>query len=43
MVLMELLLGLMNEDLGDRFGITPSSVSSTFNTWIKVCQHALKD
>ena len=36
MVLMKLRLGLMNEDLSDRFGTTTSLVSSIFNTWIKV-------
>jgi hypothetical protein len=36
MVLMKLRLGLMNEDLFDRFGTTTSVVSSIFNTWIRV-------
>ena len=36
MVLMKLRLGLMNEDLFDRFGTTTSVVSSILNTWIKV-------
>ena len=42
MVLMKLRLGLMNEDLSDRFGTTTSVVSSIFNTWIKVLAKCLR-
>lgn len=42
LVLMKLRLGLMNEDLADRFGIICSTVSSIFNTWIKVLSKYLK-
>ena len=42
MVLMKLRLGLMTEDLADRFGISSSTVSSIFNTWIKVLSMCLK-
>ena len=42
MVLMKLRLGLMNEDLSDRFGTTTSLVSSIFNTWIKVLAKCLR-
>lgn len=36
MVLMKLRLGLLNQDLADRFGVSQSHVSCIFNTWIKV-------
>ena len=42
MVLMKLRLGLMNEDLSDRFGTTTSVVSGIFNTWIKVLAKCLR-
>ena len=36
LVLMRLRLGLMNEDLADRFMISPSVCSNIFTTWIKM-------
>ena len=36
LTLMRLRLGLLNEDLADRFGITPSICSNTFTTWIRL-------
>ena len=36
LVLMRLRLGLMNEDLADRFLISPSVCSNIFTTWIKM-------
>jgi hypothetical protein len=42
-VLMKLRLGLMNEDLFDRFGTTTSVVSSIFNTWIKVQRNVYEE
>jgi hypothetical protein len=35
LTLMKLRLGLLNEDLGDRFGISPSTVSSILTTWLQ--------
>jgi len=34
LTLMRLRLGLLNEDLADRFGISPATCSETFKTWI---------
>ena len=36
LTLMRIRLGLLNEGLADRFGISPSICSNTFTTWIKV-------
>ena len=36
LTLMRIRLGLLNEDLADRFGISPAICSNTFTTWIKV-------
>ena len=36
LTLMRIRLGLLNEDLADRFGISPTICSNTFTTWIKV-------
>ena len=41
MVLMRLRLGLMNEDLADRFGISTGSPSSIFTTWINLLSKVL--
>ena len=41
MVLMRLRLGLMNEDLADRFGISTSSASNIFTTWINLLSKVL--
>lgn len=41
LVLMKLKLGLLNEDLADRFGISSSYVSKIFTTWIKVVSQVL--
>ena len=42
LVLMKLRLGLTNIDLADRFGVLASTVSSIFNTWVKVLAKLLK-
>ena len=36
MTCMKIRLGLLNEDLADRFGISKQSVSNIFTTWIKL-------
>ena len=36
LTLMKLRLGLLNEDLADRFGISPAICSSTFTIWIRL-------
>ncbi|VDI47718.1 Hypothetical predicted protein [Mytilus galloprovincialis] len=36
LTLMKLRLGLLSEDLADRFGISTATVSSVFTTWIRV-------
>ena len=41
--LMKLRLGLLNEDLADRFGISPAICSSTFTTWIRLLRILLGD
>ena len=41
LVLMRLRLGLLNEDLADRFNISPSICSNTFITWIKFLSQTL--
>ena len=38
LTLMRLRLGLLNEDIADRFGISPTLSSRIFTTWIK-CVH----
>ena len=40
---MKLRLGLLNEDLADRFGISPAICSSTFTTWIRLLRILLGD
>lgn len=42
MVLMRLKLGLLTQDLADRFNVVESSVSSTFFTWMKMLSVELK-
>ena len=39
---MKLRLGLMNEHLADRFGISSYLASCVFNTWIKVLAKSLR-
>ena len=41
LTLMKLRLNLLNEDLADRFGISPSLCSRTFTTWVKVISKTL--
>ena len=41
LTLMRLRLGLLNEDLADRFGISPTICSNTFTTWIKLMSRIL--
>lgn len=41
LTLMRLRLGLLNEDLADRFGISPAICSNTFTTWIKLLSKIL--
>ena len=41
LTLMRLRLGLMNEDLADRFGCSTTTCSNTFTTWIKVISQIL--
>ena len=36
LVLMRLCLGLMNEDVADRFCISPTHCSNIFKTWIRL-------
>ena len=36
LTLMRIRLSLLNEDLADRFGISPTICSNTFTTWIKL-------
>ena len=43
LTLMKLRLGLLNEDLADRFGISPAICSSTFTTWIRLLRILLGD
>ena len=42
MVLMKLRLGLLNEDLGYRFGVSNSTVSRTFHKWLESMYIRLK-
>lgn len=39
--LMKLRLGILNEDLADRFGVSTTHVSSVFTTWIKLLSSVL--
>ena len=41
MVLMRLRLGLLNEDVADRFGISTATASNIFTTWIKLLSKVL--
>ncbi|CAC5379541.1 unnamed protein product [Mytilus coruscus] len=41
LTLMKLRLGLLSEDLADRFGISTATVSSVFTTWIRVLSSIL--
>ncbi|XP_065067713.1 uncharacterized protein LOC135693229 [Rhopilema esculentum] len=41
MVLMRLRLGLLNEDVADRFGVSSAIASNTFATWIKLLRKLL--
>lgn len=43
LTLMRLRLGLLNEDLADRFCISPSMVSNIFSTWIPILSRVLGD
>ena len=40
---MRLRLGLLNQDLADRFQISPTICSHTFTTWIKLMSKILPD
>jgi hypothetical protein len=42
LTLMKLCLGSTNEDLAQRFGVSRSTVSNIFNTWIKILANELK-
>ncbi|XP_019626645.1 PREDICTED: uncharacterized protein LOC109471736 [Branchiostoma belcheri] len=42
MVLMRNRLGLLNEDVADRFGISPSVCSNLYNTWVPFLSRELK-
>ena len=41
LTLMRIRLGILNEDLADRFGIAPSTCSSIFKTWIRLLSDTL--
>ena len=41
LTLMRLRLGLLNEDLADRFGVSPTICSNTFTTWIRIISRIL--
>ena len=43
LTLMRLRLGLLNQDLADRFQISPTICSHTFTTWIKLMSEILPD
>ena len=38
---MRLWLALLNEDVADRFGISPTLCSNTFTTWIRIISQVL--
>ena len=38
---MRLRLGLLNEDLADRFDISPTVCSNTFKTWVRIIRLVL--
>ena len=40
---MRLILGILNEDLTDRFGVSPTTCSTTFKTWIRLLRILLGD
>ena len=40
---MRLRLGLLNEDVADRFDISPTKCSFNFTTWIKLLSKLLKN
>ena len=42
LTLMRLQLGLLNQDLADRFQISPTICSNTFTTWIKLMRKILQ-
>lgn len=41
LTLMRLHLGLLNEDLADRFNISPATCSNIFTTWVRILSTAL--
>ena len=41
MTLVKLRLGLLNEDLADRFNVSPANCSNTFKTWIRLLAEIL--
>ena len=43
LTLMKLRLGLTMRDLSDRFGVSRSTISTTFKTWIRVLSNVLKN
>ena len=43
LTLMRLRLGSLNEDLADRFDISPSVCSNTFKTWVRIIRLVLSD
>ncbi len=43
LTLMKLRLGLLHQDLAQRFGLSNSTVSSIFSTWVKVLAATLKE
>ena len=43
LTLLQLRLGLLNEDVADRFDISPTKSSFTFTTWIKLLSKLLKN
>ena len=43
LTLMRLRLGISNEDLADRFGVSPTTCSTTFKTWILLLRILLGD
>ena len=43
LTLFRMRLGILNEDLADRFGISPTVCSNTFKTWIRLLRIVLGD